>query len=281
MRYIQSRFIVITIKLKGNYMSNNNSPKPAMMAVVSAAQKSVNNTQTNNTNNNQNVKNNSVANNTVANNTATPEKNIPLQAQLTQETQSSVTTQKNSAYVTPKTTTTQPQQKINTQSEQAVLKKSADTVNKTQEEILKSATQNLKKISDPAIKSSETPVSNQKNTDFNHHIVSILCDGIRNIHNQSSDFSEQLRQRREIKQKSLAEIQTITCDNIHALSNTCIDAVKTSLQNKNPIDIIHNQTKAITEIQKIYSNMFSTISKASAEIVKQNYNFSWFNQNKK
>ena len=117
MRYIQSRFIVITIKLKGNYMSNNNSPKPAMMAVVSAAQKSVNNTQTNNTNNNQNVKNNSVANNTVANNTATPEKNIPLQAQLTQETQSSVTTQKNSAYVTPKTTTTQPQQKINTQSE--------------------------------------------------------------------------------------------------------------------------------------------------------------------
>ena len=90
-----------------------------------------------------------------------------------------------------------------------------------------------------------------------------------------------IREAMDLVVKQLAEIQTITCDNIHALSNTCIDAVKTSLQNKNPIDIIHNQTKAITEIQKIYSNMFSTISKASAEIVKQNYNFSWFNQNKK
>ena len=160
------------------------------------------------------------------------------------------------------------------------LKTTLHNVTKTTEDIIKSATETLKETIQKQEKS--IPESKLESGNLNHHMVSILCDGIRNIHNQSLDFAEKIRQKREQKIKSLSEIQTITCDNIYAASNACIEAAHLSLKSKNPIDIIQKQAKAATTVHQLYTTMFANISKTSMDILKHNMSSCyWLNNNKK
>lgn len=255
-------------------MSNSNTPKAAMMAVVSAAQKSVNN--------------NTVANhNNVLSKPAGTIQNI-APTKISENNKPSV--QKNSS-VTPLSDS----QIVTPQKSQEKIEKALDTVVQNQNKIISEEKIDTKTHKEqPVAKDTKeslshqaptkTPVETQKQIDFNQHIVSLLCDGIRNAQNQTFDFTEQLRHNRTLKKQSLTHIQSIACDNFQALSNTCIDVAQKSLKTVNPLDLIKNQTQGITQIHKVYTNMVSTLSQASLDIIKQNCTFSWFynlSQNKK
>ena len=300
-------------------MSNNNPNKPAMSAIVSAAQKSVNNGKANNNNNSNTPK-------------ITPSQQTPTNfINISNKIQPPIQT------VTPTTKETPVTQAIQAQKTPAV-----PHVTNTTEAIMKSATQTLqetlnKTVTPPqavkpikekavirpekekpvqrAIKTTEAtkdtvkPVINVKpvvkstqviappletkeiipkqeknmpqSHNLNHHMVTILCEGIRNMHNQSLDFAEKINQRREQKVKSLCEIQKIACDNIGAVSNACFEAVNSSIKSKNPVHIIQHNAKAVTEVHKIYADMFANISKASIDIFKYNMSSHWLKQNNK
>jgi hypothetical protein len=239
------------------FMSNTHHTKPAMAAIVSAAQKSVNN--------------NTVHNSVLQNNTNKPDTSSIKQPEIPSE--------KN-------------------------IKNALNTAIKTQEEIIKPAIQAQKetpkaistlqkqatpeKLEKPekndthnnndkdSIKDSGKVSGKDSGKDFNTHIVAMLCDGIQNIHNQSLDFAEKLRQRREQKEKNLSQIQTLARDNISALSNACLAATQSTLKSKHPIDIIHNQAKAVTHIHHIYTNMLADFSKSSLDMINRNVSSSWF-----
>jgi len=254
-------------------MSNSNTPKAAMMAVVSAAQKSVNHNSVANHNNtlskNTGTIQNMAQNKTSENNKPSVQKN------------SSVTPQSDSQIVTPQKSQEKIEKALNEviqYQDKIISEKEIDTKTQKEQEISQDAKKTLTETAQ------KTLAQTQKQIDFNQHIVSLLCDGIRNTQNQTFDFTEKLQQNRTLKKQSLTHIQAIACDNFQALSNTCIDVAQKSLKTVNPLDLIKNQTQGITQIHKVYANMVSTLSQASLDIIKQNCTFSWFyniSQNKK
>jgi hypothetical protein len=293
-------------------MSNNNKhSKPAMTAIVSAAQKSVNNT--NNVNQNKNninilnspipqsnvlnlnttpihkstdsvgIKNISNAVNDILNN---PQKNIKT-AQENIKTSFDAVTKKQEEIL--KTIPTEKSKTIPTEKSKTIPTEKPKTIVPVVEQpkTVISNTQQAQKSDAvvkpaPQVKSvSETEQKSDNNVFFNRHIASIMCESVRNAQKQTHDLAEKLLQRHQTKKKSLTQLQTVTCDHIHALSNTCIDVAQKSIKNVNPLDFIKNQTKAFTEIQKIYANMVTHFSATSLEMVKQNYSFNWFYDNKK
>ncbi len=229
------------------FMSNNSNPKSAMSAVVSAAQKSVNNTQTH-----------------------TPD----------------IHTHKSSTIVSEKNIKTA----LNAASknQEDIIKSSVNALKETQKATImpeKQETTEAKVIKETQVAKDTQASKDTHNTPhtqhFNHNIVTMLCDGIKDMHNQSLDFAEKLRQRREQKEKSLSTIQIMTIDNINALSNTCIEATRSSLKSKNPIDMLQNHTKTVTQIHTIYTNMIADFSKSSLDMIQNNVSSRWFGHNKK
>ena len=203
-------------------MSNNNNAKAAMAAIVSAAQKSVGN--------HVNMNNNVKINNPVSSSGVKP---VASQPQSSNQ-QKNLSDNQMIKTVAVKNMNNPEQNKIQINekqiSKQPYQKSPIEQITKAQEDIMKVATKALEN-------SASKQVTASLETDFNQRMVSILCDGIRNVHNQSLDFSEKLRQRREEKQKSLCQMQTSTCDDIRALSNTCIEQNKRKTTYYNTISI--------------------------------------------
>jgi hypothetical protein len=236
LRYFKTRFILCINKIIGNiFMSNNSNQKSAMTAVVSAAQKSVNNNLAHTPDSHTNKASNIVS-----------EKNIK--------------TALNEA----------------SKSQEDIIKSSVNTLQETQK-----ATHTPEKQESTETKATQEKHNTPHTHHFNHNIVTMLCDGIKDIHNQSLDFAEKLRQRREHKEKSLSTIQTMTIDNINALSNTCIEATRASLKSKHPIDMLQNHTKTVTQIHTIYTTMIADFSKSSLDMMQKNVSSCWFSNHKK
>lgn len=253
------------------FMSNTHHTKPAMAAVVSAAQKSVNN--------------NTVHNSALQNNTNKPDTSsikhpeIPSEKNIKNALNTAVKTQEEmmkpsiqAQKETPKAISTL--QKQATPEKVEKLEKN-NTHNNAGKDSGKDSGKDLNTHKD-SVKDSGKDSSKDSGKDFNTHIVAMLCDGIQNIHNQSLDFAEKLRQRREQKEKNLSQIQTLARDNISALSNACLAATQSTLKSKHPIDIIQNQAKAVTHIHHIYTNMLADFSKSSLDMINRNVSSSWF-----
>ncbi|MFT6071654.1 MAG: hypothetical protein ACJARD_000346 [Alphaproteobacteria bacterium] len=111
-------------------------------------------------------------------------------------------------------------------------------------------------------------------------IVSVLCDGIRDVHSQSINFTDSLRQKQQSKAHSLSQIHAQAFDNFHKLSYGCFQVMQTSLTAKKQNIIIQKQAETATQVQKAYVDLIGTLSQASLDIMKNSA--SWFyNKSKK
>lgn len=244
----------------------NNESKPPMTDIVSAARKSIKNDTSNNPSKvAKDESKNTSLNNTASAKTVAKATTHPKAANA-QPMNTNSTNNKNTA----KSNAAKPSDK-----DKAVAQKPSPTLQTLEVKSNPQASSYASSKTSSKSSGESSPFNNKYAIHDLTGIVGLLCETINTVHTQTLDFSNQLRQRRLAKEESLSKMQIDALSNMEEMSSAYIDAAKSAIKNKNPIEIFNGQTKVVTEMQKFCSKMLSDASELSMDLLKHSIDFSW------